>query len=179
MPSQHRQQAETARDEARALQDGAQAARADEAQALESQASANHALHQLELRRDAEQKAAAAALDEQARNQALLASVVARREAEIEERQREVERIYQTKVFRYSRVPRRIYSRLRRRRLTQPVSLVNDDGPSSLPMGGSYDLWVATYDTLTDEARDDFRRRTARLDDSAGLLDTGSRLQHP
>ena len=32
-------------------------------------------------------------------------------------------------------------------------------------MGGSYDLWVATYDTLTDEARDVFRRRAARLDD--------------
>ena len=166
----YRSQVATAGADARAAHDEAEVAQAGEAGAVRARAEAENALLQFRLRRNAERAAAAAALDEQARNQTLLATVVEHRKAEAEEWQRELEQIYQTKLLRYSRRLRKIYNRLRRRSPSEPVVPVMvevvpfmAEGESSQPAGGSYDLWVATYDTLTDDVRDVLRQRVARL----------------
>jgi GT2 family glycosyltransferase len=155
---EYRRQVAAARDEALAAQAG-------EEEALHAQAVAEEALSQVELRRTAEHAAARAMLDEQARNQTLLSTLTERKEAEIEEWKREVERIYETKLFRYSRGLRKVYGRLRRRSTAEPASPVIAAGELPDATGGSYDLWVATYDTLTDDTRAVLRQRTAVLDD--------------
>ena len=109
----YRQQVGASQEEARVAREEAQEAQAREAEALRTQEDAEHALLQLQLRRNAERTAARAALDEQAHNQTQLAAAVERRQAEVDEWRREVERIHQTKTFRYSHGVRRIYSRLR------------------------------------------------------------------
>ncbi len=94
-----------------ATQEDARTARAEAAAALQAHASAQRDLTQLQQRRAAENAAAREALDEQTRNQTNLASPRgARKQAEIQELAAlEIERIYQTKIFRYSRVLRRVY----------------------------------------------------------------------
>ena len=114
---ERRGNAATSLAKAEADQDEIQAARASEAEALQARKVAQRDLHQLQLRRAAERKAASEALDEQGRNQARLGTVVARLEADVRERRFEVERIYQTKVFRYSRRLREMYAKMRRRTL--------------------------------------------------------------
>jgi GT2 family glycosyltransferase/2-polyprenyl-3-methyl-5-hydroxy-6-metoxy-1,4-benzoquinol methylase len=143
----------------------AQTASDEAAAALGAQADAQHALDEFRMRWDAERAAARDAIDEQNRFQTRLATVVEQREAEIEEWRREVERIHQTKIFRYSRGLRRIYGRLRRRGATAQEAPVRTDGEPPEFRGGGYELWVETYDTLTEQARNAFRQRIAAIDD--------------
>ncbi len=90
-----------------AKQEAARAARDETAAALRAQVSAQQALNQLQQRRAAENVAATEALDEQARNQTHLSALLDRKAGEVEEWKREVARIHQTKIFRYSRGLRR------------------------------------------------------------------------
>jgi GT2 family glycosyltransferase/2-polyprenyl-3-methyl-5-hydroxy-6-metoxy-1,4-benzoquinol methylase len=159
----YRQQVATAQEDARRAE-----AVTDEAQ--EAQHQAEQSLTQLRLRRAAEVATAAEARDETMRQQTLLASLVEAKEAEAQRWKREVETIHQTKVFRYSRGLRRIYGLLRRRgRTSETAARVVGAGAvadeSTAPVGGSYELWCATYDTLTDDVRDVLRERTTRLTD--------------
>jgi GT2 family glycosyltransferase len=153
------------REQIKATQEATQEALEGEEAALRAQAEVQHALSELLLRRDAERIAAREVLEEQNRLQTMLAGVVTRREAEIEDWRREVELIHQTKIFRYSRGLRRIYGRLRApgRVLDQTTPKVESESPEA--QGGSYDLWVATYDTLTDQVRNSLMQRVALLDD--------------
>ncbi len=166
---QHRQQAETARDEAqrqRGPRPSTQA-RADEAEAIESQASAHHALHQLQLRRDAERKAAAGG----ARRAGEEPGPAGDRRGAPGSRDRGAAsarwsgstrpRSSATPVACGGSTADSVVDACTQRRCPRSTTTVRRQNS----MGGSYDLWVATYDTLTDEARDVFRRRTARLDD--------------
>lgn len=153
----HRQQIAKAQEEARR-------AETTTTEAQQVQAQSELALTQLRLRRAAEVAAAAEARDETMQQQTFLSSLVESKEAEAQEWRREVERIHQTKVFRYSRGLRRVYRWLRRGGST-PEAAVPVDGGSPGPVGGSYGLWCATYDTLTEEVREVLSQRIARLTD--------------
>ena len=76
----------------------------------------------------------------------------------VESRDREIEAIHQTKIYRYSVSLRRIYGRIRRsRRPAAPVA------ESAHLADGTYALWIEQYDTLDDAARRAIRDRVAQL----------------
>ncbi len=135
--------------------------------AREDARAAQQALHRLESRRAAEAAAAADLIDEQSRNQTLLSTIADAREAEIQGWKQEVERIHQTKIFRYSRGLRQIYGWFRKGRRASDLEVVqlSDTIDIETATGGSYPLWAATYDTLNEEDRLHLRKRIAGLSD--------------
>jgi GT2 family glycosyltransferase/SAM-dependent methyltransferase len=120
-----------------------------------------HQLDQLKLRRAAEQAASTEALDEQGRQQTRLAAEVEIQKLERDQWQQEVENLHATKLFRYSAKLRTFYGRFRSTKAAPDgVSTVEPAEPIG---GGSFDLWVENYDTMTDTLRADLARRVGDI----------------
>jgi GT2 family glycosyltransferase len=85
----------------------------------------------------------------------------------VETTRAELEAIRSSRWFRYGEVPRRAYGLLRRLRDARLRTLapLTAPAPAPAPCGGSYDLWVDTYDTIDDDARRRIRARIDELDD--------------
>ena len=123
-------------------------------------------LAQVELRRSAEAGAAAEEVQRLERHQQGLVTALNEREEALKSATAEIDAIYRTKIFRSTAGARSVYGRLR--------NMAAAPGPSPRPRTvaapdpaevGSYDKWVALYDTLDDDARDGIRRRLSALSD--------------
>jgi GT2 family glycosyltransferase len=110
-----------------------------------------NALGELERRRAAESQASSEMVRQYEAGQRQLAALV-------DTRDRELEALRLTKIFRYTRSLRRIYSWMRR--TPAPSETANDPAH---PPDGTYELWIAQFDTLDDAARIAVSERVVRL----------------
>jgi GT2 family glycosyltransferase len=72
--------------------------------------------------------------------------------------------LLRSRTFRYSAVPRRLYTRFRQLAAPPPLAAPAPSAPTPEAEPG-YDLWVELYDTLDDATRQAIARRVAELDD--------------
>src|SRR6202035_2130244 len=110
-----------------------------------------NALGALERRRAAESQASNEIVRQYEAGQRHLPALV-------DARDRELEAIRRTKIFRYTTTLRRIYGWLRRP--SAPSQTANDP---ARPPDGTYELWIERYDTLDDATRASLGELVARL----------------
>jgi GT2 family glycosyltransferase len=125
---------------------------------------AEQELAELHSRRSAEAFATAEFYQSTSRYQYRLARQLAATQAELAKALAHIEGIYQTRIYRYTNRIRSSYFRSRTSKVV-PEAFESEIPSAPAEIDPSYALWIETYDTVDDAARERLRQQVAGLTD--------------